>query len=41
LQIIFYGSKNTVQQEAVMEQNSYLCRTLYPKRKKKFICKKP
>jgi len=40
LQIIFYGREYCTARGCVGTK-CYLCRTLYPKRKKKFICKKP
>jgi len=40
LQIIFYG-REFCTARGCDGTKCYLCRTLYPKRKKKFICKKP
>jgi len=40
LQIIFYGREYCTAR-GCDGTKCYLCRTLYPKRKKKFICKKP
>jgi len=40
LQIIFYGRENCTARGCDGTKCN-LCRTLYPKRKKKFICKKP
>ncbi len=40
LQIIFYGREYCTAR-GCDGTTCYLCRTLYPKRKKKFICKKP
>ena len=40
LQIIFYG-REFCTSRGCDGTKCYLCRTLYPKRKKKFICKKP
>ena len=40
LQIIFYGREYCTAR-GCYGTKCYLCRTLYPKRKKKFICKKP
>jgi len=40
LQIIFYGREYCTAR-GCGGTKCYLCRTLYPKRKKKFICKKP
>ena len=40
LQIIFYGREYCTAR-GCDGTKCYLCRTLYPKRKKKFVCKKP
>ena len=40
LQIIFYGREYCTAR-GCDGTKCYLCRTLYPNRKKKFICKKP